>query len=268
MKSISRRGGRRLADRARRGAGGLGRLRGLEPGRRRAAPVCPTCRGRSARRATSRATATTAPRPGHGTLGYGAPGSTRASRASASGITAATATAATPWASAPTAAIPFYGGPGYPHPWPTLRRIGGINPFPYYGGPGGPTPDYPNYFGASARSSPTSRSSRSRMSPARPTTANYGCFTGVLPYPETTFAPFTTIAATGGSSSGVSTDSPPNAPPNTDPAPGEMPDVLAAGRSLGIDAEPVIDAGGVPGLKVIRVYPGSAAEKAGLRPAT
>ena len=35
---------------------------------------------------------------------------------------------------------PFYGGPGYPHPWPTLRRIGGITPFPFYGGPGGPMP--------------------------------------------------------------------------------------------------------------------------------
>src|SRR5512135_3687906 len=29
---------------------------------------------------------------------------------------------------------PFYGGPGYCHPWPALRRIGGITPFPFYGG--------------------------------------------------------------------------------------------------------------------------------------
>ena len=42
---------------------------------------------------------------------------------------------------------PFYGGPGYPHPWPCLRRIGGIVPFPYYGGPGYPIPGHPNYFG-------------------------------------------------------------------------------------------------------------------------
>ena len=31
---------------------------------------------------------------------------------------------------------PFYGGPGYPHCMPELRRIGGIVPFPYFGGPG------------------------------------------------------------------------------------------------------------------------------------
>src|SRR5262249_2867731 len=42
---------------------------------------------------------------------------------------------------------PFYGGPGYPHPWPCLRRFKKITPFPYYGGPGGPTPDHPNSFG-------------------------------------------------------------------------------------------------------------------------
>src|SRR5262245_53512917 len=27
----------------------------------------------------------------------------------------------------------FYGGPGYPHCWPTLRRCGPITPFPYFG---------------------------------------------------------------------------------------------------------------------------------------
>ena len=96
-------------------------------------------------------------------------------------------------------------------------------------------------------------------------TSDYGCFTGVLPYPETTFAPFVTIAAAGGSSSGVSSASPPNAPPNTAPAPGEMLDEHAADRSLGIDAEPSTDAGGGRGLKVTRVYPGSPAEGAGLR---
>ena len=36
---------------------------------------------------------------------------------------------------------PYYGGPGYPHAWPCLRRIGGIMPFNYYGGPGQPTPE-------------------------------------------------------------------------------------------------------------------------------
>ena len=87
----------------------------------------------------------------------------------------------------------------------------------------------------------------------------------MIPYPETTFAPFTTIAATSGSSSGVSTDSAPNASPNTTPAPGEMPYGLSAGRSLGLDAEAVVETGGVPGLKVVRLQPGGAADKAGLR---
>ena len=36
------------------------------------------------------------------------------------------------------------------------------------------------------------------------------------------------------------------------------------GRYLGIEPEPVVDADGVQGLKVADVFPGSAAEKAGL----
>src|SRR5262249_5358784 len=43
---------------------------------------------------------------------------------------------------------PFYGGPGYPHCEPLLRRLKHITPFPYYGGPGYPTPDHPNFYGA------------------------------------------------------------------------------------------------------------------------
>jgi S1-C subfamily serine protease len=95
--------------------------------------------------------------------------------------------------------------------------------------------------------------------------SGYGAFTGVLPYPETVLAPFTTSAATGGSSSGVSSDSPPNSPPSTTPAPGELLDEHAARRSLGIDAEPSRDDGGSRALKVTRVEPGSASDKAGLR---
>ena len=33
---------------------------------------------------------------------------------------------------------PFYGGPGYPHPWPHLRRCGPIAPVAYYDGTGYP----------------------------------------------------------------------------------------------------------------------------------
>src|SRR3954463_14895548 len=47
----------------------------------------------------------------------------------------------------PDGGYPFYGGPGYPHPGPPLRRFGRIPPFPHYAGPGYPTPDCPNYFG-------------------------------------------------------------------------------------------------------------------------
>ena len=36
------------------------------------------------------------------------------------------------------------------------------------------------------------------------------------------------------------------------------------GRVLGIDDEPVVDADGMHGMKITKVYPGSAAEKAGL----
>ena len=38
------------------------------------------------------------------------------------------------------------------------------------------------------------------------------------------------------------------------------------GRYLGIDEEPVVEAGGKQGIKVANVYPGTPAEKAGLRP--
>ena len=86
---------------------------------------------------------------------------------------------------------PFYGGPGYPHPWPRLRRIGGITPFPYYGGPGFPSPGHPNYFGgvgplAADRPVVTIGSDRGDLDYA----SGYGPFTGTLPYPDTFFAPF------------------------------------------------------------------------------
>src|SRR5205085_1306354 len=95
--------------------------------------------------------------------------------------------------------------------------------------------------------------------------SGYGAFTGVLPYPESMLAPFTTRAATGGSASGVSTASPLNASPSTAPAPDEGLDGHAANRSIGIHVEPFTDAEGGRGLKVTRVFPGSPAQEAGLR---
>jgi hypothetical protein len=148
---------------------------------------------------------------------------------------------------------PFYGGPGYPHPWPCLRRCGGITPFPYFGGPGYPSPGNPNYFGGVGplvANQPVIAIGTDQGGIAR----GYGAFTGTLPYPEAVFASFTAAAAAGGSSSGAPTS----------PATAEIASLPVAGRSLGIDTEPVVDAGGVRGLKVSKVYPGSAAEKAGL----
>ena len=82
---------------------------------------------------------------------------------------------------------PTYGGPGYPHPWPKLQRIGGINPFPYFGGPGQPTPNRPHFYGQTGP-----------LAPDNPVVTidpdiyrdNYGSFTGTMPYPESTFAPY------------------------------------------------------------------------------
>jgi S1-C subfamily serine protease len=48
----------------------------------------------------------------------------------------------------------------------------------------------------------------------------------------------------------------------TAPAPPELPTL----RSAGIDTEPVVEAGKARGIRVTRVYPGSPAETAGLRP--
>jgi hypothetical protein len=154
---------------------------------------------------------------------------------------------------------PFYGGPGYPHPWPRLRRLGRINPFPYFGGPGYPTPECPNFYGNVGPLVPD----RPVITIGKPSdyVDGYGPATGVLPYPESFFAPFTVRAAIEGSSATVS---PPDGNSGYTPAPGAMPDGASMGRSLGIDAAPVADAGGQRRLRIAKVYPGSIAEKAGL----
>ena len=41
--------------------------------------------------------------------------------------------------------------------------------------------------------------------------------------------------------------------------------VQGRGRNLGIDEEPVVEAGGVRGMKVTKVYPGTAAARAGIQ---
>lgn len=152
---------------------------------------------------------------------------------------------------------PYYGGPGYPHPWPTLNRFGNNTPFPYYGGPGGPSPSCPNFFAPVGPLAPDRPVVIFERNPDTPDVGEYGGYTGSIPYPETTFAPFTTIAGSSGSYSGVSNVVPPPNPTTNPPS----------NRSFGVDGEPVPDsgAGGVLGLKIVGLLPGSIAEKAGLR---
>lgn len=172
---------------------------------------------------------------------------------------------------------PFYGGPGYPHCAPQLRRIGGIVPFPYFGGPGYPTPDHPNFYGEAGPRVPDRPVVTVVTEDGQPVRAtDYGNFTGAVANAEAQFAPFTARAAAGVSSmrptpsgSIPSSPSPPDAgitPPRPpiNPPPGERPDAPRARRFLGIESEPAIDANGVRGMKITKVYPGSAAERSGL----
>ena len=90
---------------------------------------------------------------------------------------------------------PCYGGPGYPHGDPCLRRFGKITPFPYAGGRG-----EPNHF---ERTGP--------LVVRRPVVTlegdgrdfvpdgDYGSSTGTLPYPDSFFAPYAGAAAATGS---------------------------------------------------------------------
>jgi PDZ domain len=155
---------------------------------------------------------------------------------------------------------PLYGGPGYPHEAPCLRRLGSIEPFHYYGGLGGPWPAQPNFFdgvGALAPDQPVV--TFANESPDGSNVADYGCFTGSIPYPESMFAPFAT--SIGETFSEKKAPTPP-APPSIVPDTTRLPD---ATRSLGLEIQPVTEAGPARGLKITRMQPGSAAERAGLQ---
>jgi hypothetical protein len=110
---------------------------------------------------------------------------------------------------------PFYGGPGYPHPAPTLRRCGGITTFLYYGGPEYPRLGYSNFF-----------SEVGPLSVRQPVavvvthgeighSGDFGPFTGTLPYPDSYFAPFVEAAALG-----VAPDGLPSSPNSMNNTPG------------------------------------------------
>jgi hypothetical protein len=149
---------------------------------------------------------------------------------------------------------PFYGGRGYPHGEPILNRCGKISRLPDYGGPGYCHDGHSNYFegiGPLVVDRPVVKvgedNDLSHVS-------DFGPFTGMLPYPESLFAPYTAEAAGTGSSPGASSSG--SSPPATP----------AHALYLGIDEEPVVDPDGVRGVRVSNVYPATAAEKAGLQP--
>ncbi len=113
---------------------------------------------------------------------------------------------------------PFYGGPGYPHCMPQLRRIGGIVPFFYFAGPGYPSPEHPNFFGEFGplvTDRPVVTIVHESGQPVEGT--GYGIFTGAAPDAEARFAPFTARAAAGVSSMRARPSSPAvTAPPAPD----------------------------------------------------
>ena len=161
--------------------------------------------------------------PGSARWATAAPASTRASRASASGITSGYGYGGDALGVGADGGYPFYGGPGYPHPWPRLRRFGGITPFPYYGGPGCPTPDLSQLLRGRrpARRRPAGHRDRA-PNPARPTTpAATAPSPGSSPIPSRSSPRSRPAAGTGASTSGVSSGLP--LPPSIHPA-------AAAGR--------------------------------------
>jgi len=160
---------------------------------------------------------------------------------------------------------PFYGGPGYPHPWPHLNRGCGITPFPYYGGPGFMGPPYCNYFGdpgqLTINEDVVGEGDRSDTSAVggygygfgSGGSSDYGMFSGAIPYPESYFAPYTAAAAAMGSAAPL-----PAAPAETAPH-------ITTAREFGIDEEPIVEPDGVRAIKVAAVYPGTLAQQAGIQ---
>lgn len=141
--------------------------------------------------------------PGVGTLGYGPPGPHPGFQGFGLGYHRGYGYGGAALGPGAEGGYPFYGGPGYIHPAPRLRRIGGINPFPHFAGPGGPTPDRPQFYGGVGP-----------LVPDPPVVSvvggapemGYGAYHGMVPYPASTFAPFT--AAAGGDADAVTPPSP------------------------------------------------------------
>ncbi len=114
---------------------------------------------------------------------------------------------------------PFFGGPGYPHPAPVLRRCGGITPFLFYGGPDYPRYGYSNFF---TEVGPlVVREPVAVVTPANALgyTGDFGPYTGTLPYPDWYFAPSVEAAAGGSMGTPGAVPVPPSAPAGTTTGP-------------------------------------------------
>jgi hypothetical protein len=163
---------------------------------------------------------------------------------------------------------PYYGGPGY--------RCGGqfYDGGPAYSGVANALirPDDPAQAIAGMGDDPSHGGYH----------GDFGPFTGASPYPYNNPSPTAGAAATGpvnAPAGGVGPSLPdPTAPgpaaalefgttsANVSPAPVATIPLPATARDLGIDEQPVAGADGVRGLRVTRVYPGTATARAGLQP--
>ena len=115
---------------------------------------------------------------------------------------------------------PCYGGPGYPHPAPPLRRLGRLLPYSYYGGRDGGS-HYFDAVGPLVVDPPVVSQGIDLRNPVP--SGDYGPFTGALPYPASYFAPYSAAAAGTGSSDGPTAPANPTRPTGPDPRPLKVP---------------------------------------------
>jgi len=203
--------------------------------------------------------------PGAGTLGYGPPGAFAGYQGFGLKYHLGYGYGGKALGVGAFGGYPFYGGPGYPHPWPHLNRFCGITPFPYYGGPGYSGFGYCNFYDEPGRlvvnedvvteGEPRELGALGGYGFGTGGRSDYGIFTGALPYSESYFAPYTDAAARGAST----------AVPGSSALSATVTNITTA-RAFGIDEEPVVDIDGAQAIRVSQVYPGTLAQKAALQP--
>jgi hypothetical protein len=108
---------------------------------------------------------------------------------------------------------PFYGGRGYPHGEPVLNRFGKTSRLPDYGGPGYCCDGHSNCFEGIGPLVVNRDVIKVGEDNDLSHVSDFGPFTGILPYPESLFAPYTAGDAGTGSSPGASASEP--SPPAT-----------------------------------------------------